>query len=38
MKKEVFYWKEVRAYPHLDGESFDSLYLSTKIKKEKREK
>ena len=37
-KKEVIDWKEVRAYPHLGGECFDSLYLGIKIEPEKREK
>lgn len=35
---EVIDWKEVRAYPHLGGECFDSLYLGIKIEPEKREK
>ena len=30
-KREVIDWKEVRAYPHLGGECFDSLYLGIKI-------
>lgn len=37
-KKEVIDWKEVRAYPHLGGECFDSLYLGINIEPEKREK
>jgi hypothetical protein len=37
-KKEVIDWKEVRAYPHLGGECFDSLYLGVKIELEKRER
>ena len=30
-RKEVIDWKEVRAYPHLGGECFESLYLGIKI-------
>ncbi len=37
-RKEVVDWKEVRAYPHLGGECFASLYLGIKIESEKREK
>ena len=37
-KKEAIDWKEVRAYPHLGGECFDSLYLGIKIDLEKRER
>ena len=37
-KREVIDWKEVRAYPHLGGECFDSLYLGIKMEPEKRER
>ena len=37
-RNEVVDWKEVRAYPHLGGECFDSLYLGIKIGKEEKEK
>ena len=37
-RKEVIDWKEVRAYPHLGGECFESLYLGIKIDDEDREK
>ena len=37
-KKEVIDWKEVRAYPHIGGECFESLYLGIKIDPEKRER
>ena len=37
-RKEVVDWKKVRAYPHLGGECFDSLYLGISISKEDREK
>ena len=37
-RKEVVDWKEVRAYPHLGGECFDSLYLGIKIGKEEKER
>ena len=37
-RNEVVDWEEVRAYPHLGGECFDSLYLGIKIEPEKREK
>ena len=37
-RNEVIDWKEVRAYPHLGGECFDSLYLGIKIGKEEKEK
>ena len=37
-KKEIIDWKEIRAYPHLGGECFDSLYLGIKIEPEKRER
>ena len=36
-KKDIIDWKEVRAYPHLGGECFDSLYLGVKIDPDKRE-
>ena len=36
-RKEVIDWKEVRAYPHLGAECFDSLYLGIKIDKEEKE-
>ena len=29
-------WKEVRAYPKIGGECFDSLYLGIKINEEKK--
>lgn len=37
-RKEVVDWKEVRAYPHLGGECFESLYLGLKVGKEEKEK
>ena len=37
-RNEVIDWKEVRAYPHLGGECFESLYLGIKIGKEEKEK
>ena len=37
-KKEVIDWKEVRAYPHLGGECYESLYLGIKIESEIKEK
>ena len=37
-KKESIDWKEVRAYPHLGGESFESLYLGIKMSDEEKEK
>lgn len=37
-KKEIIDWKEVRAYPHLGGGCFESLYLGIKIDPEKKEK
>lgn len=37
-RKEVVDWKEVRAYPHLGGECFESLYLGIKIGKEEKVK
>ena len=35
-KKEIIDWKEVRAYPHLGGECYESLYLGIKMEPEKR--
>lgn len=37
-RKEDVDWKEVRAYPRLGGECFESLYLGIKIGKEEKEK
>jgi len=37
-KNEVIDWKEVRAYPKIGGECFDSLYLGINIEKEEKEK
>ena len=37
-RKEVIDWKEVRAYPHLGGECFESLYLGIKMSNEEKEK
>ena len=37
-RKEVVDWKEVRAYPHLGGECFDSLYLGIKIGKVEKDR
>lgn len=37
-ENEVIDWKEVRAYPHLGGDCFDTLYLGIKIDKENKEK
>jgi len=37
-KREVIDWKEVRAYPRLGSECFESLYLGIKIGKEDKEK
>lgn len=37
-KKEIIDWKEVRAYPHLGEECFESLYLGIKIEPDKRDK
>ena len=34
---EVIDWKEVRAYPKIGGECFDSLYLGINIEKEEKE-
>lgn len=36
-KKEVADWKEWRAYPHLGGECFESLYLGINMDGEKKE-
>ena len=33
-RKEVVDWKEVRAYPHLGSECYESLYLGLKWKME----
>ena len=30
-KKEIIDWKEVRAYPHLGSECYESLYLGIKM-------
>ena len=37
-RKEVLDWKDVRAYPHLGGECFESLYLGIRIEPKKRER
>ena len=37
-RKEVVDWKEVRAYPLLGGECFDSLYLGIKIGKVEKDR
>lgn len=37
-RKDYIDWKEVRAYPHLGGECFDSLYLGIKMGDEDKEK
>lgn len=37
-KKEIIDWREVRAYPNLGSECFDSLYLGIKIEPEKRKR
>lgn len=37
-RKEPIDWSEVRAYPHLGGECYKSLYLGIKIDKEEKEK
>lgn len=37
-KDEVIDWKDVRAYPKIGGECFDSLYLGINIDKEEKEK
>ena len=36
-ENEFIDWKEVRAYTHLKGDCFESLYLGIKIDKEERE-
>lgn len=36
-KNEVIDWKEVRAYPKIGGECFESLYLGINIDKEEKE-
>ena len=35
-RKEAIDWKEVRAYPNLGGECFDSLYLGLKMEEEEK--
>ena len=35
-KKEAIDWKEVRAYPHLGGECFESLYLGIKMDEQEK--
>lgn len=37
-RKEIHDWKEVRAYPYLGGECFDSLFLGIKIDNKEKEK
>lgn len=37
-RKEYYDWKDARAYPHLGGECFESLYLGIKIDKEEKVK
>ena len=37
-RRKEYDWKEVRAYPHLGGECYESLYLGIKIDPEKKEK
>lgn len=37
-RKEIVDWREVRAYPHLGEECFESLYLGIKIGKEEKER
>lgn len=37
-KDKVIDWKEVRAYPKIGGECFESLYLGINIDKEEKEK
>ena len=34
---EIIDWKEVRAYPHIGGECFESLYLGIKMKPKHRD-
>ena len=36
-RKEVIDWKEVRAYPHLGSECFDSLFLCINMDKKEKE-
>ena len=35
-ENKVIDWKELRAYPHIGGDSFESLFLGIKIDKKKR--
>lgn len=35
---ELIDWKDVRAYPHIGGECFDSLHLGIKVDKEKKKR
>ena len=37
-KKEVVDWKELRAYPRLGGECFESLYLGIKMEEKDKER
>lgn len=37
-RKEEIDWREVRAYPHISGACFESLYLGIKIDKMEKEK
>ena len=37
-KDELIDWKEVRTYPKIGGECFDSLYFGINIDKEEKEK
>ena len=37
-KHEVIDWKEVRAYPHLNRDCFESLYLGIKMDEEQKER
>lgn len=37
-RNEMIDWKELRAYPHLGGECFESLYLGIKMSNEEKEK
>ena len=37
-KNEVIDWREVRAYPHLGGECFESLYLGIKVGNKEKER
>lgn len=36
-KNEVIDWKEVRAYPRIGGECFDSLYLGVRMDEDKKQ-